>query len=43
MRVNVLGTAAIALSLALGGTALTPVYAADAPKSTAKFSDDTYR
>ncbi|MBY0509678.1 MAG: S41 family peptidase [Rhodospirillaceae bacterium] len=45
MRVNVLATAAVALSLgvfgALGGTAL-PVYAADA-KSTAKFSDDTYK
>ncbi len=42
MRVNVLGTAAVVLSLALGGTALTPVYAAEA-KTTAKFSEDTYK
>src|SRR3954470_12869705 len=42
MRVNFLGTAAVVLSLALGGTALTPVYAADA-KGGAKFSEDTYK
>jgi len=42
MRVNFLGTAAIALSLACGAMPLAPAYAAEA-KGSGKFSDDTYK